>query len=88
MERWLEGEDIEKEDERDFLWEAVNEEKESGNFTATRERSQLFVKGIGDKALRIASPKAKAHFLRLVREYPVMDALEEGYRRAVANPHS
>jgi hypothetical protein len=78
--------------QRADLLESVREKKQAGDFKTeqTDNGQNLVTCPFCDEALCLASETARQTFIRIVtdREVPDPDDLDEGYRRAVNDPHS
>ena len=88
FEDFLDSNDIESQEEKEDLENAVLKRTESGNFKCWEQNGQIFVEGWSDVILRIASEKAKNQFVRRIRVLPIEDDIDEAYRRAIENPNS
>jgi hypothetical protein len=77
FEDFLDSNDIESQEEKEALAEAVLKRTESGNVKCWEHNGQIFVEGWSDMILRIANEKAKDQFLRQLRALPVEDGMDE-----------
>jgi hypothetical protein len=88
FEDWYEANEPEDEQDRGDLMLSVEGATTAGNYTTEEKNGQLFVFcGTGD-VLRLASEKARAEFLRYVKEAKVPDDIDLDFQRAMEDPKS
>lgn len=88
FETWHEANEPEDQQDKDDLIQSVETATTVGNYSTEKKGEQLFVScGAGDQ-LRLASDRAKAQFLRYVREGKVPDDIDLDFRRAMEDPKS
>jgi hypothetical protein len=88
IEHWLEMNEPEDQQSKDDLVQSVETVSTVGAYTTEKENGQLFVSGWTGDRLRLANDKAKARFLRYVREGRVPDDEELDFQRAVEDSKS
>lgn len=88
FETWYETNEPEDQQDKDGLIQSLETASTVGDYTTEEKGGQFFVScGTGDK-LRLASDKARAYFLRYVKEAEVPDDIDLDFRRAMEDPKS
>jgi hypothetical protein len=88
IEHWYEMNEPEDQKDKDDLVQSLETASTVGNYTTEEKGGQFFVsRGTGDK-LRLASAKARAYFLRYVREAEVSDDIDLDFQRAIEDSKS
>lgn len=81
FEEWLDSNEIETQQEKEGLIEAISEKKDKdGFFIKVSDNGHLLVTGMTDLTLVLASEKARQAFLSRVQRIGVTDELEEGFQ--------
>jgi len=91
IEEFLDAVELESEEDRGNLSSSFSRKAMVGMFRTWEDRGQVFVEGIAsDVILRLSSMKAQKEFVRQleVLEIEEEDESEEGFRRAMENPHA
>ncbi len=86
---WYEANEPEDQQDKDDLMQSVETPATVGNYTTEEKDGQFFVyRGAGGGQLRLASEKARTHFLRYVRDGKVPDDEDLAFQRAMQGPKS
>jgi hypothetical protein len=88
IEHWYEMNAPEDQQGKDDLIQSVETVATVGDYTTEEKHGQLFVSGWSDDKLRLANDKARARFLRYVREGKVLDDTELDFQRAMEDSKS
>ena len=87
-EYWLDSINIETQDEKDDLIESIENVCDTGSFNTKRNGNEFFVQGWTDETLLLPTERAKAAFIKRVKQIDVPDDLEEGFHRNMGDPHA
>ena len=88
IEHWYDMNEPENQEDKNDLTRSVETVATVGSYSTGETNGQLFVSGWSDDKLRLASDKAKAHFLHYVREGKVPDDTELNFQRAIEDSKS
>lgn len=78
----------ESQQDKDDLIQSVETVSTVGHYGTEDKHGQLFVSGWSGEQLRLTDDKAKARFLRYVREGKVPDDIDLDFQRAVEDTKS
>src|SRR5258708_4631854 len=76
FEHWYEMNEPVNQEDKDDLVQSVENVATVGDYTTQEDNGQLFVSGWSGEKLRLPNQKAKARFLRYVREAKVPDDID------------